>query len=102
MVAEISNAFDAETARAIVETAPGHGHTVIPCTTDYLPRLPEEYVEVLSQWRVDGIIFGSVFLRDLPMEALMDGGYPCVIYDRRVRSASATISSWTTCVPAAS
>lgn len=56
VVADITNPFYAETARAIVETARGHGYNVILCNTDNLPRLQEEYVEVLRQRRVDGII----------------------------------------------
>ncbi len=86
VVADITNPFYAETARAIVETARGHGYNVILCNTDNLPRLQEEYVEVLRQRRVDGIIFGSVFLWDPVVERLVEAGYPCVMYNRRLRS----------------
>ena len=86
VVADITNPFYAETARAIVETARGHGYNVILCNTDNLHRLQEEYVEVLRQRRVDGIIFGSVFLDDPVVEALVEAGYPCVMYNRRLRS----------------
>lgn len=86
VVADIANPFYAETARAIVEGARGQGYNVILCNTDNLPRLQEEYVEVLRQRRVDGIIFGSVFLDDPVVEALVDDGYPCVMYNRRLRS----------------
>lgn len=86
VVADITNPFYAETARAIVETARGHGYHVILCNTDNLHRLQEEYVEVLRQRRVDGIIFGSVFLDDPVVEALVEAGYPCVMYNRRLRS----------------
>ena len=86
VVADITNPFYAETARAIVETARGYGYNVILCNTDNLHRLQEEYVEVLRQRRVDGIIFGSVFLDDPVVEALVEAGYPCVMYNRRLRS----------------
>lgn len=86
VVADITNPFYAETARAIVETARGHGYNVILCNTDNLPRLQEEYVEVLRRRRVDGIIFGSVFLYDPVVERLVETGYPCVMYNRRLRS----------------
>ncbi len=86
VVADITNPFYAETARAIVETARGHGYNVILCNTDNLPRLQEEYLEVLRQRRVDGIILGSVFLDDPAVEALVEAGYPCVMYNRRLRS----------------
>lgn len=86
VVADITNPFYAETARAIVETARGHGYNVILCNTDNLSRLQEEYVEVLRQRRVDGIIFGSVFLRDPVVERLVETGYPCIMYNRRLHS----------------
>jgi LacI family transcriptional regulator len=86
VVADITNPFYAETARAIVETARGQGYNVILCNTDNLPRLQEEYVEILRQRRVDGIIFGSVFLRDPLVESLVSAGYPLVMYNRRLRS----------------
>jgi len=47
VVADITNPFYAETARAIVETTRGQGYHVILCNTDNLSRLQEEYVEVL-------------------------------------------------------
>jgi DNA-binding LacI/PurR family transcriptional regulator len=86
IVSDITNPFYAETARAIVDTARGQGYNVILCNTDNLPRLQEEYVEVLRQRRVDGIIFGSVFLRDPLVESLIDTGYPLVMYNRRLHS----------------
>ncbi len=86
VVSDIANPFYAETAAAIVETARGHGYNVILCDTDNLRRLQEEYVEVLRQRRVDGIILGSVFLADPVVEGLIDAGYPCLMYNRRLRS----------------
>lgn len=86
VVADITNPFYAETARAIVESARGHGYNVILCNTDNLPKLQEEYVEVLRQRRVDGIIFGSAFLRDPLVEGLVEDGYPLIMYNRRLRS----------------
>jgi len=86
IVADITNPFYAETARAIVETVRDRGYNVILCNSDNRPRLQEEYVEVLRQRRVDGIIFGSVFLRDPVVEGLVNAGYPCIMYNRRLRS----------------
>lgn len=86
VVADITNPFYAETARAIVETVRDRGYNVILCNTDNRPRLQEEYVEVLRQRRVDGIIFGSVFLHDPVVEGLVGSGYPCIMYNRRLRS----------------
>ena len=86
VVTDITNPFYAETAAAIVKTARAHGYTVILCDTDNSPDLQEEYIEVLRQRRVDGIILGSVFLRDPAVERLIDSGMPCMLYNRRLRS----------------
>ena len=86
VVADITNPFYAETARAILEAARDHGYHVILCNTDNRPLLQEAYVEVLQQRRVDGIIFGSVFLDDPVVERLVAAGYPCLMYNRHLRS----------------
>jgi LacI family transcriptional regulator len=86
VVADIANPFYGETARAIVETARDHGYHVVLCNTDNRPALQAEYVEVLRQRRVDGIIFGSVFLTDPVVEELIAAGFPCLMYNRRLRA----------------
>lgn len=88
VVADITNPFYAETAKAIVETARGRGYTVVLCNTENLPRLQAEQIEVLREQRVDGIILGSVHLQDPPVEHLVATGFPCVMYNRRLRSGA--------------
>lgn len=88
IVADITNPFYAETAKAIVETARGRGYTVVLCNTENLPRLQAEQIELLCQQRVDGIILGSAHLQDPPVEALIATGFPCVMYNRRLRSGA--------------
>jgi LacI family transcriptional regulator len=86
VVADIANPFYGETARAIVQTARDHGYHVVLCNTDNRPEVEEDYIEVLRQRRVDGIVLGSVFLKDPAVEGLIDAGYPCVMYNRRLRA----------------
>lgn len=86
LVADITNPFYAETAKVIVETARGRGYNVILCNADYLPGFYREHVELLRQGQVDAIIFGSVLYDDPDVENLIATGYPCVMYNRRLRS----------------
>ncbi len=86
VVADITNPFYAETARAIVETGRDHGYNVVLCNTDNRPSLQAASIEVLRQRRVDGILFGSVFLADPAVDALLAAGYPCLMYNRRLRA----------------
>lgn len=90
IVADITNPFYAETAKAIVETARGRSYTVVLCNTENLPRLQAEQIELLRQHRVDGVILGSVHLHDPPVEQLVASGFPCVMYNRRLRSGAGT------------
>lgn len=86
IITDVANPFYGETAAAMVKTAREQGYTLIVCDTDNIPELQAEYIEVLRQRRVDGIILGSVFLRDPGVERLIDSGYPCLLYNRRLRS----------------
>lgn len=86
IVTDVANPYYGETAAAIVKTARAHGYTVILCDTDNIQKLQADYIEALRQRRVDGILLGSVFLRDPAVERLIDSGTPCLLYNRRLRS----------------
>lgn len=86
IVADIINPFYAETAKAIIDAARGRGYAVILCNTDNLPRLQAEQVETLRRQRVDGVLLGSVHLRDPAIERLIRDGFPCVMFNRRLAS----------------
>lgn len=90
IVADITNPFYAETAKAIVETARGRGYMVVLCNTDNLPRLQAEEIRMLREQRVEGIILGSVHRRDPAAEELVASGFPCVMYNRRLASQAGT------------
>jgi len=86
IVADLLNPFYAETAKVIIEVARGRGYNVILCNSDYVPGLQMEHVDLLRQRQVDGIIFGSVSYDDPDVEKLVTSGYPCMLYNRRLRS----------------
>ena len=86
IVPDITNPFYAESAKIIIDACQGRGYTVILCNSENLPALHRKQVELLRRRRVDGIIFGSVLLDDEDTEALIASGYPCIQYNRRLRS----------------
>jgi len=86
IVPDLTNPFYAESAKIIIDTCQGRGYTVILCNSENLPALHAKQVELLRRRRVDGIIFGSVLLDDEDTEALIASGYPCIQYNRRLRS----------------
>jgi len=90
IVADITNPFYAETAKAIVETARGRGYVVVLCNTENLSNLQAEQIRMLREQRVEGIILGSVHRRDPAVEELMASGFPCVMYNRRLFTNTGT------------
>jgi LacI family transcriptional regulator len=87
IVPDITNPFYAETAKVIIDTCEGRGYHVILCNSANLPARHDKQIELLRYRRVDGIVFGSVLLDDPTVEALIAAGYPCLQYNRRLRSA---------------
>lgn len=90
IVADLTNPFYAETAKAIADAARGRGYSVILCNTDNLPRLQAEQIERLRRQRVDGLLLGSVHLHDPAVERLVGEGFPCVMFNRRLASRRGT------------
>jgi LacI family transcriptional regulator len=56
IVADSSNPFYAECAKAIEEISRAHGYMVILCASDESEDIENEYVELLSRRRVDGLL----------------------------------------------
>jgi LacI family transcriptional regulator len=86
IVPDITNPFYAETAKIIIDVCQGRGYNVILCNSANLPSLHREQIDLLRRRRVDGIVFGSVLLDDPHVEALIASGFPCIQYNRRLRS----------------
>lgn len=86
IVPDITNPFYAESARIIIDACHGRGYTVILCNAANLPALHRSQVELLRRRRVDGIILGAVLLDDPETEALVASGYPCIQFNRHLRS----------------
>jgi DNA-binding LacI/PurR family transcriptional regulator len=59
LIPDIANPFFAEVARAVEERGHQLGYSVIICGTDNRDERIEQYISVLRQKRVDGIIIGT-------------------------------------------
>lgn len=56
VIADSSNPFYAECAKAVEEISRKHGYMVILCASDESEDIENEYVELLSRRRVDGLL----------------------------------------------
>jgi LacI family transcriptional regulator len=64
MIPDIANAYFHQLARGAEDTAMALGYTVIFCNTDRRPEKEAMYIDVLSDKRVDGIIFSGAGMND--------------------------------------
>ncbi|BDG59061.1 LacI family DNA-binding transcriptional regulator [Caldinitratiruptor microaerophilus] len=86
VVGDIRNPFFAETAKGIVDTSRSYGYRVVLCTTDNQDTLQSEAIKLLRSQEVDGLIFGSVRMDDAEVLALIESGFPCVLYNRVLKT----------------
>ncbi|SEN75010.1 LacI family DNA-binding transcriptional regulator [Paenibacillus sp. OV219] len=59
LVPDISNPFFAEIARAVEDQGNIHGYSIVICSTDNRDERGENYLSLLAQKHVDGIIIGT-------------------------------------------
>lgn len=88
VIPELTNPFYAETSQIIVDTARQYGFSTMIYTTDNQSGLQqgEEYINILLQKQIDGIIFGSVRTEENCLSKLDSKDLPYITYHRRLMS----------------
>lgn len=91
VVTDITNPFWTTVVRGVEDAAQDAGFNVILCNTDESAAKQEQYLDVLPQKRVDGILLVPV-----SSGGKLDGWFerqdiPVVILDRRVHASSADV-----------
>jgi len=84
VVPDCTNAFFAETARAIDRVCFALGYNIILCNTDNSRRRQSYYTDMLISKRVDGIIFISTDDADSDVHKCRSYSIPVVIIDRDI------------------
>lgn len=79
LVPNVSNMFASEVLNGIEDVAHSLEHSVIVCNTDSNGSRTMEYLRVLREKRVDGIIFTSEVLKAPYYEAVRDMDVPIVL-----------------------
>ncbi len=88
LLADITNAFYAETAKKIMELAGRNNYSIILCNTNNDLQEQQKYIDILLQRKVDGFIFASVHWRDPSLKAVIDSKIPFILYNRRTERNS--------------
>lgn len=79
LLPNVSNMFASEVLNGIEDVAHALEHSVIVCNTDSNGSRTMEYLRVLNEKRVDGIIFTSEVLTDGYYQAIKDMNVPVVL-----------------------
>ena len=89
MIADISNPFYSDCARAVEEVARSHGYAVILCATDERADVERERIELLERRRVDGLLLVPASDRSGALDDSYRARLPIVALDRPLRGMSA-------------
>ncbi|KFX30405.1 LacI family DNA-binding transcriptional regulator [Ralstonia solanacearum] len=82
LVPTATNPYFAELARGIEDVCAAAGYSVILCNSDDDPRKQRDYLRVLMEKRVDGLIVSSAGPDTALIDALSESALPVVMVDR--------------------
>jgi LacI family transcriptional regulator len=84
ILTDITNPFFTTIARGVEDKASEEGFSVIFCNTDESPDDEAEYVRILMQKQVDGLLLVPTGRSQQSIAALNAHGVPVVVLDRRI------------------
>lgn len=84
MVTDITNPFFTTLARGVEDASNSSGYTVIFGNTDESPAKEEQYINVLLQKQVDGILLVPTQNKSNTIRQIQKHNTPVVVLDRRV------------------
>lgn len=82
MIADVSNPFYAKCVKAVEEVAREHGYAVILCASNEDAAIEREYIGLLTQRRVDGLLLVPAADGHEYLEEEQAAGLPVVALDR--------------------
>ncbi len=82
IIPDITNPFFPEVAHGIEEGAKEEGYSIFLCNTNWEHESESQYVRLLAEKRVDGLIIASVFKAPDPEQEALFESIPVVYVDR--------------------
>src|SRR5664279_4335988 len=86
VLTDIANPFFTTIARGVEDAARTQGYAVMFCNTDESEAEEIEYVRVLIQRQVDGVLLVPATDSSASIQLLNKHGLPVVVLDRRIHS----------------
>lgn len=84
VLTDITNPFWTTVARGVEDTAAANGYHVILCNTDEDAEKEQNYINILIQRRIDGLILAPSTNNTEQLNLLKRYSTPCVLIDRHV------------------
>jgi LacI family transcriptional regulator len=91
VLSDITNPFFTTLARGVEDVASDHGFNVIFCNTDESPQEQAEYLTVLVQKQVDGVLLVPASSVPEPVHFLQQRGIVVVVLDRNIPGVAVDI-----------
>src|SRR5512139_153551 len=91
IVPDITNPFWTTVARGVEDTAAENDYRTILCNTDEDPAKETNYLNLLVERRVDGVIIAPATRERKRLALLQQLQVPCVLIDRRVEGFKADL-----------
>ncbi len=88
ILTDITNPFFTTIARGVEDTASHHGFSVVFCNTDESPAEEAQYMNMLLQKQVDGVLLVSAGNSADSVVLLQERKIPVVVLDRRIAQVS--------------
>ncbi len=89
LISDIANPFFIRAVRAVEDGAQENGYTVILCNTDEDPAKETQYLRVLMEKRVDGIILATTAASRQTVREVRWRRIPLVLFDRALPGVAA-------------
>ena len=87
VLTDITNPFWTTVARGVEDAAQAQGYNVILCNTDESEAKQDQYVRVLLQKQVDGVLLVPARSTATSVDFVQTHGVPLVVLDRQVPNA---------------
>ncbi len=84
LISDIANPFFIRAVRAVEDVAQENGYNVILCNTDEAPAKETQYLRVLMEKRVDGIILATTAASRRAVREIQWRHIPLVLFDREL------------------
>ncbi|MFU2315275.1 LacI family DNA-binding transcriptional regulator [Rahnella sp. PCH160] len=84
IIADITNPYSVEVMRGVEAACRQEGLTLLVCNTNNELDQEKHYLQLLSSYRVDGIVVNAVGMREAAISTLQQANLPMVLIDRKV------------------